>query len=166
MKRQGCRVRTDLNAWALARAQSPNEVTLFGIYILDQSEERLAALAEARGLPRDPDADPDLKLCLIFDLSGIAISNVDLSVAKRIIYMLTHFYPERMGDCLLLNAPAQPRPARRGAMCQRFVLFQSALCLGTVWPRRNRQACCSAFHLLPLTVLSRCGRPSSPPHGW
>lgn len=86
--------------------QGQDDVTRFGVHILESLEARLASLAEAKGLGSDPDADPDSKLCIIFDLSAIAMVNMDMKMAKRIIYMLTHFYPERMGVCLLLSAPA------------------------------------------------------------
>jgi hypothetical protein len=33
------------------------------------------------------------------------MSNLDLNAAKRIIYMLSNFYPERMGQCLIVSAP-------------------------------------------------------------
>ena len=36
---------------------------------------------------------------------AVGMSNIDLDAAKRIIYMLTNFYPERMGQCLLVSAP-------------------------------------------------------------
>ena len=33
------------------------------------------------------------------------MSNLDLNAAKRIMYMLSNFYPERMGQCLIVSAP-------------------------------------------------------------
>ena len=45
------------------------------------------------------------ELCIIFNLGGVALKNLDLQAAKRIIYMLSNFYPERMGVCLLVSSP-------------------------------------------------------------
>ena len=33
------------------------------------------------------------------------MSNLDLHAVKRIVYMLSNFYPERMGQCLIVSAP-------------------------------------------------------------
>merc|ERR1712232_895625 len=41
----------------------------------------------------------------IFDLSDIGLSNVDMKAVKRIIFLLTNMYPERLGRCFLLDAP-------------------------------------------------------------
>lgn len=43
--------------------------------------------------------------CILFDLQGLSMNNMDYGLVKRLIYMLTRFYPERMGVCLLHNAP-------------------------------------------------------------
>jgi hypothetical protein len=36
------------------------------------------------------------QICIIFDLQGAQTANIDYSATKRIIYILTHFMPERM----------------------------------------------------------------------
>jgi len=77
-------------------AQSKDELTRFGVvYILETAEKMLEGTA-------DPEKE---KLLIIFDLGSVAMSNIDYAAAKRIIYMLTYFYPERMGATLLLSAP-------------------------------------------------------------
>jgi hypothetical protein len=38
-------------------------------------------------------------------LQGVRLQNIDYDAAKRIIYMLTYFFPERLGICLLVGAP-------------------------------------------------------------
>jgi len=69
-----------------------DELTLFAAYLL---ESAIAAMVE-----------PVETLCCIFDLSDIGYSNVDMKAVKRIIFLLTNMYPERLGRCFLLAAPA------------------------------------------------------------
>lgn len=111
-----------------ATQQSRDELTRFGVHILERAQDLLqdapgghdkTQTLDASHMTRDKthtlDAThhhhtphshhhPD-KLCIIFNLEGIAMANVDMSAAKRIIYMLTNFYPERMGLCLLVSPP-------------------------------------------------------------
>lgn len=68
-----------------------DELTLFAVYLL---ESAIAAMVE-----------PVETLCCIFDLSDIGLSNVDMKAVKRIIFLLTNMYPERLGRCYLLDAP-------------------------------------------------------------
>jgi len=68
-----------------------DELTLFCVYII---ESAIAALTP-----------PVESLCVIFDLSGIGLVNVDMRAVKRIIYLLTNMYPERLAHCYVLNAP-------------------------------------------------------------
>jgi hypothetical protein len=70
---------------------SVEQLTLFAVYLL---ESTVAAMVE-----------PVDTLCCIFDLSGIGLSNVDMQAVKRIIFLLTNMYPERLGRCYLLEAP-------------------------------------------------------------
>lgn len=44
-------------------------------------------------------------LTVVFNLEGIAMKAVDYKFLKRLVYMLAHYYPERMGTCLIVNAP-------------------------------------------------------------
>merc|ERR1719235_1394929 len=44
-------------------------------------------------------------LCCIFDLGDIGLVNVDMKAVKRIIYLLTNMFPERLGKCYLLDSP-------------------------------------------------------------
>ncbi|EKX42269.1 hypothetical protein GUITHDRAFT_111831 [Guillardia theta CCMP2712] len=75
--------------------QTYDELTIFGVYLLNSAEALLAD---------DGSSGPD-QFLIIFNLEGITASNIDYRAAKRVIYMLTNFYPERMGVCLLLSAP-------------------------------------------------------------
>ena|SRR3990167_2635340 len=43
--------------------------------------------------------------CVIFDLGGFALRNMDYSFMKFMIHMLQNYYPESMGVCLILNSP-------------------------------------------------------------
>ena len=49
--------------------------------------------------------DANLVLLLPHLLQGVRLQNIDYDAAKRIIYMLTYFFPERLGICLLVGAP-------------------------------------------------------------
>ncbi|KAK3282121.1 hypothetical protein CYMTET_10127 [Cymbomonas tetramitiformis] len=50
-------------------------------------------------------APPTTSMTIIFDLDNITLNNLDMQAVKRLIYLLTKFYPERLGQCLILNAP-------------------------------------------------------------
>eukprot|EP01004_Peranema_trichophorum_P008080 NODE_6844_length_837_cov_35.717087_g6244_i0.p1 GENE.NODE_6844_length_837_cov_35.717087_g6244_i0~~NODE_6844_length_837_cov_35.717087_g6244_i0.p1 ORF type:complete len:244 (+),score=28.72 NODE_6844_length_837_cov_35.717087_g6244_i0:60-791(+) len=45
------------------------------------------------------------QVCVIIDLDDLSLDNVDYDFTKRLIYLMTKVYPERMGLCLLLKAP-------------------------------------------------------------
>jgi len=88
--------------------QSRDDITCFGVHILERAEGLLQPWpCDADSLDRNKTAQDysSDKLCIIFNLEGIGMANVDMGAAKRIIYMLTNFYPERMGLCLLVAAP-------------------------------------------------------------
>ncbi|XP_077984519.1 uncharacterized protein LOC144439126 [Glandiceps talaboti] len=44
-------------------------------------------------------------LCVIFDLKDFSMSNMDYQYVKNLIWLLTKYYPERLGVCLIINAP-------------------------------------------------------------
>lgn len=44
-------------------------------------------------------------LCIVFDLKDFGLSCMDYQVVKNLIWLLSKHYPERLGVCLILNAP-------------------------------------------------------------
>lgn len=44
-------------------------------------------------------------LCIVFDLSGFSASCMDYQLVKNLIWLLGKHYPERLGVCLIINAP-------------------------------------------------------------
>ncbi|XP_026491485.2 uncharacterized protein LOC113397383 [Vanessa tameamea] len=44
-------------------------------------------------------------LCIVFDLSNFTLSCMDYQVLKNLIWLLSRHYPERLGVCLIINAP-------------------------------------------------------------
>lgn len=45
-------------------------------------------------------------LCIVFDLNNFTLSCMDYQVLKNLIWLLSRHYPERLGICLIVNAPA------------------------------------------------------------
>lgn len=44
-------------------------------------------------------------LCIIFDLNDFSTANMDYQFVKNLIWLLSRHYPERLGICLVINAP-------------------------------------------------------------
>lgn len=44
-------------------------------------------------------------LCIVFDLAQFSTSNLDYQLIKNMIWLLGKHYPERLGVCLVINAP-------------------------------------------------------------
>ncbi|XP_013185958.1 uncharacterized protein LOC106131393 [Amyelois transitella] len=44
-------------------------------------------------------------LCIVFDLNKFTLSCMDYQVLKNLIWLLSRHYPERLGVCLIINAP-------------------------------------------------------------
>lgn len=44
-------------------------------------------------------------LCIIFDLQNFSTSCMDYQLIKNLIWLLSRHYPERLGVCLVINAP-------------------------------------------------------------
>lgn len=44
-------------------------------------------------------------LCIVFDLNHFTLSCMDYQVLKNMIWLLSRHYPERLGVCLIINAP-------------------------------------------------------------
>ncbi|XP_019876189.1 uncharacterized protein LOC109604096 [Aethina tumida] len=45
-------------------------------------------------------------LCIVFDLEGFGLNCMDYQVVKNLIWLLSKHYPERLGVCLIINAPS------------------------------------------------------------
>ncbi|XP_039295337.1 CRAL-TRIO domain-containing protein C3H8.02 [Nilaparvata lugens] len=45
-------------------------------------------------------------LCIVFDLRDFGLSCMNYQVVKNLIWLLSRHYPERLGVCLVINAPA------------------------------------------------------------
>ena len=89
----------------LPAAASVDESTLFIVMCLKEAESRLA----------DPDSS---QFSVLLDLGKASISNIDYPLIKRLIYILTNFYPERLGVMLLHDAPSYfTRCVRRADPC-------------------------------------------------
>jgi hypothetical protein len=43
--------------------------------------------------------------CVVFDLGGFALRNMDYAFMKFMINILQNYYPDSMGKCLILNSP-------------------------------------------------------------
>ncbi|XP_014091739.1 uncharacterized protein [Bactrocera oleae] len=44
-------------------------------------------------------------LCIVFDLAGFSTACMDYQLVKNLIWLLSKHYPERLGVCLIINAP-------------------------------------------------------------
>ncbi|XP_055642967.1 uncharacterized protein LOC129779496 [Toxorhynchites rutilus septentrionalis] len=44
-------------------------------------------------------------LCIVFDMADFSTSCMDYQLIKNLIWLLSKHYPERLGVCLILNAP-------------------------------------------------------------
>lgn len=80
------------------RKHDPNDetydierLTLFAVHLI---ESAIAAMV-----------DPVDTLCCVFDLGDVGYVNIDMKAVKRILYLLTNMYPERLGRCYLLDSP-------------------------------------------------------------
>jgi hypothetical protein len=43
--------------------------------------------------------------CIVFDLKNFSLTCMDYPLIKNIIWLLSRHYPERLGVCLIYNAP-------------------------------------------------------------
>ncbi|RUS78342.1 hypothetical protein EGW08_013893 [Elysia chlorotica] len=44
-------------------------------------------------------------ICLVFDLLNFSLANMDYPFVKKLVWLLTKYYPERLGICIIYNAP-------------------------------------------------------------
>ncbi|CAD5112599.1 DgyrCDS1812 [Dimorphilus gyrociliatus] len=65
--------------------------TKFIVYMLEKAVKKCT-----------PECD---NLCIAFDLKDFCMSNMDYQFVKQLITVLGKYYPERLGICLILNAP-------------------------------------------------------------
>ncbi|XP_050739755.1 uncharacterized protein LOC127010056 [Eriocheir sinensis] len=55
------------------------------------------------GTEKEPDV-PD-NICLLFDMRGFRLTCMDYPALSKLFYFMQDHYPERLGVCLVLNAP-------------------------------------------------------------
>jgi len=68
-----------------------DQLTLFAVQLIESAIAAMEAPVDT--------------LCCVFDLREIGMANVDMKAVKRIMFLLQHMYPERLGRCWLLDAP-------------------------------------------------------------
>lgn len=64
----------------------------FTIYMLEMTIKRM-------------DEQVNDSICLVFDLLNFSLANMDYPFVKRLVWLLTRYYPERLGICIIYNAP-------------------------------------------------------------
>lgn len=69
-----------------------DELTRFMIFILEESCKRCHE-------------DIIDNLCIVFDLKDFGLSCMDYQFIKNLIWLLSRHYPERLGICIIYNAP-------------------------------------------------------------
>jgi len=67
------------------------QLTLFAAHLIESTIAAMVAPVDT--------------LCCVFDLRDIGYKNVDMKAVKRMLFLLTRMYPERLGRCYLLDAP-------------------------------------------------------------
>eukprot|EP00930_Biecheleria_cincta_P002335 TRINITY_DN103343_c0_g1_i1.p1 TRINITY_DN103343_c0_g1~~TRINITY_DN103343_c0_g1_i1.p1 ORF type:complete len:377 (-),score=67.59 TRINITY_DN103343_c0_g1_i1:395-1483(-) len=84
--------------WAFAGRHDKN------VRDIDETEKLiLLCMERAVSLGRTHGSD---KICLVFDLSGFGPKSMDYEIVKRLFLLLARFYPERLGQILMCNAPS------------------------------------------------------------
>lgn len=53
----------------------------------------------------DYSINPDGQLCIIFDLRGFGLANLDVNITRSVFDTLANHYPERMGVLYMFDAP-------------------------------------------------------------
>ncbi|KAF5300039.1 hypothetical protein FQR65_LT09296 [Abscondita terminalis] len=75
-----------------ATARDVNELTQFIVYCLEEACKR--CFEEVID-----------NLCIVFDLQEFSLGCMDYQILKNLIWLLSKHYPERLGVCLVINAP-------------------------------------------------------------
>ena len=77
------------------------------MFVRDAGEvERLLCYAIDRQLDlADVQLNPQRKTCVLFDLTGIGVSTLDVTVMHQVYTMLSQHFVERLGKLYLYNAP-------------------------------------------------------------
>ncbi|XP_055894648.1 uncharacterized protein LOC106078063 [Biomphalaria glabrata] len=69
-----------------------DKLTKFTVYLLEQTFQRL-------------DEQIIDNICIVFDMKQFSMANMDYQFVKKLIWLLGKYYPERLGICLVYNAP-------------------------------------------------------------
>ncbi|XP_069186564.1 uncharacterized protein [Procambarus clarkii] len=69
-----------------------DDMTLFIVYMLETAADKCQ------------EDGPD-NVCLLFDMKNFSLMCMDYAVLKTLYTIMTDHYPERLGVCLVLNAP-------------------------------------------------------------
>lgn len=75
-----------------ARERDIDELTKFFVYCLEEACKK--CFEEVID-----------NLCIVFDLKDFGLSSMDYELVKNLIWLLSRHYPERLGVCLIINAP-------------------------------------------------------------
>lgn len=75
-----------------ASTRNMDQLTRFTVYVIET----------ATGMCDEAVVD---NICIIFDLKEFGLNNMDYAFVKQLIWLLTRRYPERLGKCLIVNAP-------------------------------------------------------------
>ncbi|KAF5274856.1 hypothetical protein FQA39_LY07038 [Lamprigera yunnana] len=76
-----------------ATSRDVNELTQFIVYCLEEACKK--CFEEVID-----------NLCIVFDLRDFSLSCMDYQILKNLIWLLSKHYPERLGICLVINAPS------------------------------------------------------------
>jgi len=76
----------------IANENDLEKMTKFTIYMLELTFERI-------------DESVIDNMCIVFDMKGFGMANMDYQYIKKLIWLLGKYYPERLGVCLVLNSP-------------------------------------------------------------
>lgn len=75
-----------------ARERDIDELTKFFVYCLEEACKKCYE-------------EVIDNLCIVFDLKDFGLSSMDYELVKNLIWLLSRHYPERLGVCLIINAP-------------------------------------------------------------
>lgn len=76
----------------IAADRDLDKLTKFTVYLLELTFQRL-------------DEQIIDNICLVFDMKRFSMANMDYQFVKKLIWLLGKYYPERLGVCIVYNAP-------------------------------------------------------------
>ncbi|XP_012942771.1 CRAL-TRIO domain-containing protein C3H8.02 [Aplysia californica] len=76
----------------IANERDLDKLTKYTIYMLELTCQRI-------------DESVIDNMCIVFDLKNFCMANMDYQFVKKLIWLLGRYYPERLGICLIVNAP-------------------------------------------------------------